>query len=101
MIDVLLELVDPRDLQRDYSQWTGICPDTVEAVFYREFGPSDSRERINRKCAEIEERFRAGEAHERTGLDATVFEERDDGVTVDARVEAPVSYTHLTLPTKA
>ena len=88
MIDVLLELVDPRDLQRDYSQWTGICPDTVAAVFYREFGPSDSRERINRKCAEIEERFRAGEAHERTGLDATAFEERDDGVTVDARVEA-------------
>ena len=88
MIDVLLELVDDRDLQRDYSQWTGICPDTVEAVFYREFGPIDSRERISRKCAEIEERFRAGEAHERTGLDATAFEERDDGVTVDARVEA-------------
>ena len=88
MIDALLNLVDPRDLQRDYSQWTGICPDTVAAVFYREFGPSDSRERINRKCAEIEERFRAGEAHERTGLDATAFEERDDGVTVDVRVEA-------------
>ena len=88
MIDELLELVDPRDLQRDYSQWTGICPDTVEAVFYREFGPIDSRERINGKCADIEERFRAGEAHERTGLDATAFVERDDGVTVDARVEA-------------
>ena len=88
MIDVLLNLVDPRDLQRDYSQWTGICPDTVEAVFYREFGPLDCTERINRKCAEIEERFRAGEAPERTGLDATAFEERDDGVTVDARVEA-------------
>ena len=88
MIDVLLEFVDDRDLQRDYSQWTGICPDTVEAVFYREFGPIDSRERINGKCADIEERFRAGEAHERTGLDATAFVERDDGVTVDARVEA-------------
>ena len=88
MIDVLLEFVDDRDLQRDYSQWTGICPDTVEAVFYREFGPIDSRERINGKCADIEERFRAGQAHERTGLDATAFVERDDGVTVDARVEA-------------
>ena len=87
MIDVLLEFVDDRDLQRDYSQWTGICPDTVEAVFYREFGPIDSRERINGKCADIEERFRAGQAHERTGLDATAFVERDDGVTVDARVE--------------
>ena len=88
MIDALLNLVDPRDLQRDYSQWTGICPDTVEAVFYREFGSIDCTDRMNRKCAEIEERFRAGEAHERTGLDATAFEERDDGVTVDARVEA-------------
>ena len=88
MIDALLNLVDPRDLQRDYSQWTGICPDTVAAVFYREFGSIDCTDRMNRKCEEIEERFRAGESPSRTGLDATAFEERDDGVTVDARVEA-------------
>ena len=91
MIDALLELFDNWDLQRNYSQWIGTCPDTVEAVFLRECGPSATAarwgQRISQKCEEIEGRFEAGESRSRIGLAATAFEERE-GVTVDTRVEA-------------
>ena len=91
MIDALLELFDNWDLQRNYSQWIGTCPDTVEAVFLRECGPSGTAarwgQRVSQKCEEIEGRFEAGESRSRIGLAATAFEERE-GVTVDTRVEA-------------
>jgi len=95
MIDALRERVDAFDLQRDYSQWSRVCPDTLAAIFYREFGGDgggvspidDEVERINRKCAELEGRFDSGESRVRSGLAATVFAERG-GVTFDTRIEA-------------
>lgn len=95
MIDALRERVDAFDLQRDYSQWSRVCPDTLAAIFYREFGGDgggvspidDEVERINRKCAELEGRFDSGESQVRSGLAATVFAERG-GVTFDTRIEA-------------
>ena len=94
MIDTLREAHSSYYLETTYDN----LPPTLADVFLREFGEdwsdapeyllSDDERRIKQKCREIEDRFAAGEPRERTGLDATVFEERDDGVEVDARVEA-------------
>ena len=94
MIDTLREEHSSYYLETSYDN----LPPTLADVFLREFGQdlsdapeyllSDNERRIKQKCREIEDRFAAGEPRERTGLDATVFEERDDGVEVDARVEA-------------
>ena len=94
MIDTLREAHSSYYLETSYEN----LPATLADVFLREFGGhwagapeymlDDHERRIKQKCREIEDRFAAGEPRERTGLDATVFEERDDGVEVDARVEA-------------
>ena len=92
MIDMLREAYTDFHLETSFS----LFPVTLAAVFhstYRNLNVDSihsvfDSERIQQKCREIEERFEAGESRERTGLDATVFEERDDGVEVDARVEA-------------
>ena len=94
MIDTLREAHSSYYLETTYDN----LPPALPHVFLREFGEdwsdapeyllSDDERRIKQKCEEIEDRFAAGEARERTGLDATAFEERDDGVEVDARVEA-------------
>ena len=99
MIDVLLELCERYNLQRDFSQWIGTVPDTAAALFHSILSPGDARNyyssfvpgellgRMDRKFAELRGRVEAGASWSRTGLDATAFEERD-GVTVDTRVEA-------------
>ena len=94
MIDTLREEHSSYYLETSYDN----LPATLADVFLREFGQdlsdapeyllSDNERRIKQKCAEIEDRFAAGEPRVRSGLDATVFERRDDGVEVDARVEA-------------
>ena len=92
MIDMLREAYTDFHLETSFS----LFPVTLAAVFHSKYHNSNvdsihsvfDSERIQQKCREIEERFEAGESRERTGLDATVFEERDDGVEVDARVEA-------------
>ena len=93
MLDTLREYVNAVHLERTFHSF----PVTLAEVFLRNFDSikyvndnelDDNGRRIKQKCREIEDRFAAGEPRERTGLDATVFEERDDGLTVDARVEA-------------
>ena len=92
MIDTLREVYTDFHLEASFS----VLPVTLAAVFHSTFHNSNvdsihrvfDNERIQQKCREIEERFAAGESRERTGLDATAFQERDDGVEVDARVEA-------------
>ncbi len=93
MLDTLREYVNAVHLERTFHSF----PVTLAEVFLRNFDSikyvndnelDDNERRIKQKCREIEDRFAAGEPRERTGLDATVFEERDDGVEVDARVEA-------------
>lgn len=71
-----------------------------DSVF--DYGDEDWATKMRENCAKIRRRFEAagvGEnGEERSGLDATVFEDRGDGITADPRVEGIIGQFPASTP---